>query len=730
LTLYAIVALVATAVTVLALELWRMSPSVPLAYQGDALATANYLDTIRETGWYEVQDRLGAPFGLVFHDYPAADHLHLVIMALVMAVVPKFGVAMNAYFLVGFPLAAVTATWFLRTVGVDRIIAGALAVAFAIAPFHLQRGESHLFLASYWPIPLFLVLVVRVLLGRGLWDRAADRRGPASLVTWHNAGTLAILVVAGSATQYYALFDVLLLGIAALMALGRDRSWRALLGVVVGGAVVTLTLLLNMLPDLIHSATTTPSHGAADRPALHTERFAIKIAQLFLPVNEHRFEPFRVLTQRYITEFGYPVTDPLGLLAAAGVIILLVALTVATIGFARRARRVADPRRSLMAMFGALLVWILVVATSGGLGVFVALLVTTKVRGWERLAIYVALLGLAALGLAIHLGLRAARRRAAGHRRALAFLRRFAAAIVALLIVGIGYWDQTSPVFVPAYEHNRAEFAEDAVYAANLEATLPGGSEIFQLPYQPFPEGPFNVNAMTDYDHLKLGLFTDDLRYSYGGVKGRPTADWPIALAALPTDRVVDAAAAAGFAGISIDRDGYADHARALEADLAALLLVSPIVSERGTYSYWDLSAYRDGLVERIGVTEYEDLGYDTLHPVLAYGIAPNMTSPSVSDAGQSWQVRPGTSQLILASAAESPRTVRLSFYVASTFGLTSLQLRWPDGTESAVTIKPEGMPVTRTIEVGPGESHITVVAQSSSGTEFAIIGLQVNQLD
>lgn len=564
--LYLSVALVTMAVTALALELWRMSPSVPLAYVGDALSTANYLDTIRETGWYESQSRLGAPFGLVYHDYPAADHLHLVIMGLIMAIVPKFGFAMNAYYLIGFPLAALTATWLFRTVGIGRVLSGALAVLFAIAPYHLRRGELHLFLSSYWPIPLFVVLVIRVLRGRGLWNRAEGRSGIGSFVTWQNAGTVAILLVAGSATQYYALFDVLLIGLAALMALVRDRSWRRLVGAIVAGATVAVVLLLNMLPDLLYSAANGPSYGAADRPAVHTEWFALKIALLFMPADTHRFAPFRELAAAYDKEFTQYTLTSVGIVAAIGLIVLLATLTAATLSFARRrsAHDRIDPARNLTAMLGGILLWILVIATSGGLSVFVALLVTTKVRGWDRISIYLVLLGLIAFGLAVQRWLRWLRRRSTGATRTV--LTRFGAAIIAAIVLVVGYWDQTSPLIVPPYEQNLAEYTEDAAYASTLQAVLPAGSSVYQLPYQPFPEGPYIVNGMTDYDHVKLALFTDQLSFSYGGVKGRPTADWPIALQTASTKDMVGAVTAAGFAGLSIDRDGYADHGRVLES--------------------------------------------------------------------------------------------------------------------------------------------------------------------
>lgn len=109
---------------------------------------------------------------------------------------------------------------------------------------------------------------------------------------------------------------------------------------------------------------------------------------------------------------------------------------------------------------------------------------------------------------------------------------------------------------------------------------------VFQLPYVPFPENP-PVNRMVDYDGLRGYLHSDDLRWSYGAIRGRN--DPNAALAAEPTPALVKDVAAAGFAGIYVDRFAYADQAAKLEAELAATLGTKPLVSENGRFSFFQL---------------------------------------------------------------------------------------------------------------------------------------------
>ncbi len=122
---------------------------VPLVYSGDGIATADHIRTILETGWFDNQPALGAPYGQHYLDYPTTDQANFVAAWLIGLLVHSWGAVMNIHFLIGFPLAAGTMVWFLRRVGVRSIIAGALGVVYAHAPYHFYRSEAHLFLSWY-----------------------------------------------------------------------------------------------------------------------------------------------------------------------------------------------------------------------------------------------------------------------------------------------------------------------------------------------------------------------------------------------------------------------------------------------------------------------------------------------------------------------------------------------------------------------------------------------------
>src|SRR5436190_15446317 len=73
-----VVALVSVAAAVILLQLWSADLRVPFDYGGDALWSGLVIRTTADHGWPAlVNPRLGAPWALELHDFPQADHLHL-----------------------------------------------------------------------------------------------------------------------------------------------------------------------------------------------------------------------------------------------------------------------------------------------------------------------------------------------------------------------------------------------------------------------------------------------------------------------------------------------------------------------------------------------------------------------------------------------------------------------------------------------------------------------------
>jgi hypothetical protein len=181
----------------IALRLWKADLRIPFLYTGDAVNIASNIKTSMETGWYQVQPLLNAPTGQTLFDYMTADNLHVALSWLLRPVLGTWPVEMNLYFLFGFLAAALAALWFFRLVGISNWWAVPLAVLFAIAPFHFYRDEAHLWLSAYYPLPLALGLVYKLLAGRLIWARPlpSERRSVCAWLRSPLVSTLAIVVL-------------------------------------------------------------------------------------------------------------------------------------------------------------------------------------------------------------------------------------------------------------------------------------------------------------------------------------------------------------------------------------------------------------------------------------------------------------------------------------------------------------------------------------------------------
>jgi phosphoglycerol transferase len=157
----------------------------------------------------------------------------------------------------------------------------------------------------------------------------------------------------------------------------------------------------------------------------------------------------------------------------------------------------------------------------------------------------------------------------------------------------VGLYDQSNSSFVPNYSAAKSQYESDAALVGAIDRELPSQAQVFQLPYMPFPESP-PINELWDNELLKPYLHESDLRWSYGVVKGRPTAKWQEDLTDEGPNKLLSEVLAAGFDGIYIDRRGYPDHAAKLERRLGKELEVEPLVSLDGSKSFFSLLTYKE----------------------------------------------------------------------------------------------------------------------------------------
>jgi phosphoglycerol transferase len=572
LSAYVGAALLAIVAGGLALEVWRADLRVPFAYGGDALLFALPVKSVVDHAWYLQNPSLGAPGGLQLFDYPFAAHnaFHLFLIKVMALFSGDWALLFNLYFLLGFPLIALSALAVLRQFRVGYGPAVVVSVLYAVLPSRLLKGESHLFLDVFFQVPLEILVL--------LWACGSDppltrdrpgRRWPAlDLRRPRSLAALAICFLAAGTELYYAFFVAALLIAGGVWSAIERRSTRNLVAGLALAGIIATGLGVVGLPTLIHRA----RHGANEEVAVRNpgeaELHGMKIAQLLLPVDGHRLPALRKLKQSYNNSaplLGENSTTSLGLIGALG----FLALLVVVIG----GRRPSRPREDVLRPLAVLNFMAVLLATLGGFGSLFALLVTPQIRGYARMNVIVAFFSLFAVALLLE---RLRDRHA-----------RLAAGLLPVLLV-VGVFDQASLDARPGYAATKQVYDEEARFVRAVEASVPAGAVVFELPYMSFPEMP-GLGRLETYDGLRPYLHSRALRWSFPAMRGRAGDAWARVLAQAEPKAMVEGLLAAEVRGILIQRGGYKDEGTEIEAALRALGIGEPIVSADNQLAFYDL---------------------------------------------------------------------------------------------------------------------------------------------
>jgi phosphoglycerol transferase len=563
-----------TAVLVVVLQLWRAYLSIPIANRGDALWTQSWVKGIADNGWYLVNPRLGAPGQMELYDFPQTDSVHFLLLKLLVLATHDFAAAFNLYYLLGFPLITISTLFVLRRFGVSRPAAAASSLLFSFVPYHLARGEYHLFLSSYFFVPPAIMVVLWVYLDRLRWPWS--KKDPN--LRWGRGRMWASLLTMGlvaSAGVYYAFFTCYLLFVAGLASLLDRQKLRGPLMACTLVAVVGAGMLANLWPSLVYRREHGNNAEAATRYPHEAEVYGLKIGQMVLWINRHVVGRLNPRRQSYdllpLAPGDEKESAALGAVGTAGFLFLLGLLLCRT-----RARQ-GDVMPGLVVLnIGAVLL-----ATIGGFGSLFALLISPQIRCYNRMSIFIAMVALFAV--AVLLDRARAWWLARGHRA-----WQFQVALV-LLTAG-GLVDEIGRNRAPDYAALKAQFEGEGEFVRQIEEQLPAESRVYQLPYFAFPETP-PLHQISGYDPVRLYLHSGTLRFSFGAMKGREIDRWQRELNELPLEEQLSQLVDHDFRGIAVDRAGYADQGAEIEARLSESLGQAPLVSSDQRLSFFTLPA-------------------------------------------------------------------------------------------------------------------------------------------
>jgi len=564
------------------LHLWHMRRGIPLYYSRghDELFMLTWTKAILDDGWYTTVSHLGAPFAMSTADFPVTSLLHMIVLRLATLVVHHAPVALNLYFIAGFPLIALVSTYVLRRLGISPGAAVAMSVVYALLPFRFMGNEGHLLYAQYYVLPLLVLAVVWVLRDQALFDLTARRPTRDGYIF-----LISLLAVSWD-NEYSAAFGVMLLAFAAGASFVRTRAWRGVTAAILGIVVIVVGVEIELLPTTIYQLQHGRNTAAIVPPPQSSEIYALTLAQLVLPIQDHRIGRLSSVRAAYDEALPLLVNEnsaaTLGALAALGFLGTLAALLLV------RIERAGDlwPELSRINLATFL------IATVGGVGALISYYFIPELRAYNRISPLIGFVSLVAVALVLD----AIRRR---------WLKEWNGAWVGglTLLMALAVFDQTSRGYIPPYAADLQAYSADGEFAGIVQQRLPPNAEVYQLPHVPFPEGP-PVEQLGSWDQAALYVQSHGVRYSFGTTQGRAEDAWQVNTNALPLRSFLEQLVLAGFDGVLVYAAGYADGGSAEESALAAQLGVAPISRSDGSIALFDLSGLRSRYVATIGAAK------------------------------------------------------------------------------------------------------------------------------
>ena len=581
---YLLVSVISISFFSLASKIWTRDLNVPWSYSGDSFMTASQIKGYLEDGSFLINNKIGAPYGANFSDFPSSDTLFLGIISIISFFTKNWQVVLKLLFMISFPLTAITAFFVFRYFGRTAVVSVAGAVLFALLPYHFIRGINHLFLACYFTVPLGVLIAIELMNGNFILS-FKDRKSTLKSLLF-----ISSCILIGCSGIYYSFFSCFIISLAGIIGIIERKPLKKVAVCLIPLMLIFLTVTANLASSIIYTKNNGANAEVALRSPKESELYGLKITQLLLPVTGHKISFLAQVKNLYR---NFPLVNEndsasLGIIGSSGFVILLIMLF---------AERNSNADNNLLKNLSDLNVGAVLLATIGGFSSVFAMLITSKIRAYNRISVFIAFFSILAVITLFDIFFDKFIRKA----------RNFVAWLVIptiIFVMVIGAADQIPNMGLAKDIKN--EYFSDREFIQRIETVLPKDSMIFQLPYVPFPENP-PVFRMGDYELFRGYLHSTKLRWSYGVIRGRPGDLVYRNICSMPVEKMLDAVSLYGYSGIYVDTFGFADEGNLISTDLQRLIGQKPLISENGRLLFFDLSKYNDKITLRyIGVNKEE----------------------------------------------------------------------------------------------------------------------------
>lgn len=678
----------------------------PLIYSKDGISATYLVKTIDETGGFLYNPWVGGVYGANWADYTMCDNGSFLLVKFISLFSNNCFLIFNLFYFLTFILVAWAAYAVLRTFKVNWMVGMTASLLYSFQAYHQLRLE-HIWLTPYFMVPFGLLV--------GLWIATdayeVDTLSRKTLI--HNRKLIAstvILFLSAFTGLYYAFFTCIVLCIAGIILMLKKWSIRRLLLTFYSLFAVCAGVLANVYPSFLYwmrNGTNAESELVV-RGVQGPEIYALKFIQLLLPRTGHRSGTLSSIAKQYFE--NYPlnnenVSATLGLIAGLGFVLLLLRLFCL---------REDDKLLGGMKMIN---VGILLTAVIGGIGGIFSYFISTPMRCYNRLSIYIAFLALLYLSVIFTSRIKRIRKRR---------VQKIICAAVSIVVLVAGVWDQTENIGAREQETATGTFQSDRKFVQEMEEKMPAGTKVYQVPLVKFPSGG-------TYELFKGYLHSSKLVWSYGGMQGREQDKWEENLLNYDIEEFLQHICFGGYRGLYLDKALMEEQGYDFDAYQKAVgseLSEKPIVSEDGRLYFYDLTNYDEKLSDVLGRKKREEMDKREYETVVNFTDGFYEREKKDTQIGR-WSERVST--VCVTYTGETPRLCTFSCVVyAGSMNMSQMTVT-VNGRKQVVSFNESGEEIRVPLELTKGENEITFESDADDITiieedTMRIINFQLKQ--
>lgn len=572
-------ALISLGIILYCMRVWEMNINIPVdVHGGDGALALSICKSIYDYGLKGLFfcKSLGAPDISSLIDIPFVDTDFAIEVWLLSKALPSANAVYYVDYFLTFPLAAVTMYLLSSRLTDNNSVKLFISICFAITPYHFVRNMNHQTLSHYYMIPIAIYLMLIVF--EEDFTAIVPTRYLIKKQRWKIAIMYGGCLVLGFSNVYYAFFGLLCMAVGCLAKFIIKKNTRILIKEAVPLYIVLLSVLYGLMPKIIYTLKHGSNLVAVQRLPWECEVYALKIIQLLLPCSYNNVEWLRNIYDNY-TSNAFNINEntsaSLGLVASVGFMIICVWIIVRLISQKHQVHNINYGRMGIISLTTLVVV---LYAVGGGFGTFINYWITSEIRCFNRSSIFIACMSLCMIALFVNYISEKLHER----------YNKVVEAVILILILLFSLYSETIRCEKGWQEELKEQNKILTSFFADIEGDLEEGSMIYELPFMRFPEEG-GINNMSDYEPITGYLYSDKLRWSYGGVKGRNTSAEDLYTDDGMSMVFVDNILNAGFSGVYIDTLGYEDGGDAVVSYYKNTLGLTPIVSEDGWLYFFNI---------------------------------------------------------------------------------------------------------------------------------------------